>query len=147
MASIGDRPAKSFSCKQCFDRKIRCDKHSPCSNCVKSKVECIFRVPPAPRRKKKRPQEEVLLARLKKCEDLLKSKGIDIDSPRTQTPSSVTASEGPTSAAQLNPDASLAGNPADFYPAAAQKAGQLIVDQGKSRFVENSLWASLSDEV
>lgn len=34
-----------------------------------------------------------------------------------------------------------------FFPGANPKTGQLIVDQGKSRFIENNLWASVSEEV
>lgn len=54
-----DKPIKAFSCLRCFERKVRCDKSHPCANCVKSNVECVFRIPSAPRRKKKRATEEV----------------------------------------------------------------------------------------
>jgi hypothetical protein len=55
----GEKPTKAFSCLRCFERKVKCDKSHPCANCVKSNVECIFRIPSAPRRKKKRATEEV----------------------------------------------------------------------------------------
>lgn len=54
-----EKPQKAFSCLRCFERKVKCDKQHPCANCVKSNVECIFRIPSAPRRKKKRPTEDV----------------------------------------------------------------------------------------
>ncbi|KIX96500.1 uncharacterized protein Z520_07766 [Fonsecaea multimorphosa CBS 102226] len=157
MSSAGPPPAKAFSCIRCFERKVKCDKQSPCTNCVKSKVECIFRIPPAPRRRKKRTQEDLLLARLKKCEELLKSKGVDIDSeigstgPAASTTLGSPSSSHPiTSPHQLSPDAEtvLARQREIFltYPPELRKSGQLIVDQGKSRFIENPLWASLSDE-
>lgn len=147
MSASPDRPAKAFSCIRCFERKVKCDKLSPCSNCVKSKTECVFRVPPAPRRRKKRPQEEVLLARLKKCEDLLKSKGISIDSPDAPTQSSGAATEG-TASSQISPEAQLlASNATSFFgDRASEKPGQLIIDHGKSRFLENTLWTSVSEE-
>jgi hypothetical protein len=132
---------------------VKCDKQSPCTNCVKSKVECVFRVPPAPRRRKKRLQEDLLLARLRKCEELLKSKGIDIDNPDilSRTTSGSAAIESPPttqpSSQQLSPDApGTTGEDLIFAAPEIRKTGRLIVDQGKSLFIENNLWASLSDE-
>ena len=55
----GDRAQKAFSCLRCFERKVKCDKTHPCANCVKSNVDCHFRIPSAPRRKKKRGTEEM----------------------------------------------------------------------------------------
>ncbi|KIW93273.1 uncharacterized protein Z519_05878 [Cladophialophora bantiana CBS 173.52] len=157
MSAAGPPQAKAFSCIRCFERKVKCDKQSPCSNCVKSKVECTFRIPPAPRRRKKRTQEDLLLARLKKCEELLKSKGIDIDTEVTSTVASTsTVLESPSSTQPISTpqqhspstESVIAKQREIFaaYPPELQKSGQLIVDQGKSRFIENPLWASLSDE-
>lgn len=139
MSGTGDRVAKAFSCIRCFERKVKCDKQNPCANCIKSNVECIFRIPPAPRRKKKRPQDELLLARLKKCEDLLKSKGIDIDSPQSPTMSTAASTDTPVSIPQ--PGSGFFASPE------GDKSGQLLVDHGRSRFIENNLWTSVSNEV
>ncbi|KAH0833587.1 hypothetical protein AYO21_05266 [Fonsecaea monophora] len=157
MSAAGPSPGKAFSCIRCFERKVKCDKQSPCSNCAKSNVECIFRIPPAPRRRKKRTHEELLLARLKKCEELLRSKGVDIDNELTPTvPLALTTVESPLTSQRLGSPQQL--SPAAetvirkqreifaAYPPELKKSGQLIVDQGKSRFIENPLWASVSDE-
>ncbi|KAK5046405.1 hypothetical protein LTR84_008207 [Exophiala bonariae] len=150
MTSLPERPAKAFSCIRCFERKVKCDKENPCSNCVKSRVECIFRTPPAPRRRKKRPQEEILLARLKQCEDLLRSKGIEVDTPEASTQSGVPSGPASYDATVPSPDTGMTGQrpPTEviFFPGANAKTGQLIVDQGKSRFIENNLWTSVSEE-
>lgn len=56
MDSPSKQPA-SFACVVCHDRKVKCDKQdacSPCSNCAKANVECIYRAPPPPRRKRDR---------------------------------------------------------------------------------------------
>ena len=150
------RPQKAFSCIRCFDRKVKCDKLSPCSNCSKSNVECVFRVPPTPRRRKKRTQEELLLARLKRCEELLKSNGINVDGTETltKTESTTTTLESPPqpsrqNSRQFSPDMPSAEEVTEAMIFAApeiKKSGRLIVDQGKSLFIENNLWASLSDE-
>jgi hypothetical protein len=146
------RPAKAFSCIRCFERKVKCDKQSPCSNCVKARIECVFRVPPVARRRKKRTNEEILLARLRKCEELLKSKGIDVDGQDKLGPSTSAAAtlESPPVSQQVSPDTRDAARLAEdqiFAAPEIRKSGRLIVDQGKSLFVENNLWASLSDEV
>ncbi|KAI1863130.1 hypothetical protein JX265_001443 [Neoarthrinium moseri] len=41
------------SCVTCRRRKVRCDKHMPCSNCRKAHISCIF---PAPGRAPRRPR-------------------------------------------------------------------------------------------
>jgi len=48
-----DKPVKTYSCNRCTSKKIRCNKLSPCSNCLKKDVECTFeaRAPPQRRRR------------------------------------------------------------------------------------------------
>ncbi|KAK4129768.1 hypothetical protein N657DRAFT_560927 [Parathielavia appendiculata] len=41
------------SCVTCRRRKVRCDKHMPCSNCRRAEIPCIF---PAPGRAPRRPR-------------------------------------------------------------------------------------------
>lgn len=41
------------SCVTCRRRKVRCDKHMPCSNCCRAQIPCIF---PAPGRAPRRPR-------------------------------------------------------------------------------------------
>src|SRR5215469_5346550 len=35
-------PPKSRSCIVCRNRKVRCDKRSPCSNCRRANIACVF---------------------------------------------------------------------------------------------------------
>jgi len=140
-----DRPTKAFSCVRCFERKVKCDKQHPCSGCVRSKAECVFRVPAAPRRKKKRPQEEILLAKLKQYEELLQSKGINVD--EIQSSSTVTSGAGSSSqptVPSFSAETELPGSHTDYY---THPKGKLIMDQGRSLFIENNLWTSVSEEV
>jgi hypothetical protein len=64
----------------CQQRKVRCDKSKPCSNCVKAGVECRVIPPQPPRRRKKRISERDLVARLRKYEALLAQHGIEFES-------------------------------------------------------------------
>lgn len=70
---------RGTSCVLCQQRKVRCDKQKPCSNCVKAGAECRVVPPQPPRRRKKRLQERDLLERLKKYEDLLREHNIKFD--------------------------------------------------------------------
>lgn len=63
----------------CQQRKVRCDKNKPCSNCVKAGAECRVVPSQPPRRRKKRLQEKDLLERLRKYETLLAQNGIKFD--------------------------------------------------------------------
>jgi hypothetical protein len=70
---------RGTSCVLCQQRKVRCDKKKPCSNCAKAGVECRVVPPQPPRRRKKRLQEKDLLARLRKYENLLREHNIKFD--------------------------------------------------------------------
>ncbi|KAK5956578.1 hypothetical protein OHC33_002064 [Knufia fluminis] len=116
---------------------------------MKSGVECIFRVPAAPRRRKKRTQEEILKARLSQYEEILRSKGIDVhkddvrpeDLPDVAQPfygldGFASGQDGVTSPIRSGGTTSRR----------AFAKPKLIVDHGGTRFVENSLWSSVAEE-
>lgn len=67
---------KSFSCLTCRQRKIRCDRHSPCSNCVKATRQCSFIPPVRGKRTRTKAPKEGLQAKLRRYEKLLESYGV-----------------------------------------------------------------------
>ena len=88
---------KRPSCLLCNQRKVKCDKQvnstlrlfsefllndqygqDPCSNCTKSRTQCVFKPHAVPRRGKARPKETDLLVRLRRCEALLEHNGINV---------------------------------------------------------------------
>ncbi|RYP65743.1 hypothetical protein DL769_006237 [Monosporascus sp. CRB-8-3] len=71
---------RGHSCQLCQQRKVRCDKSKPCSNCVRAGVECRVVPPQPPRRRKKRIPERDLVDRLRKYEALLAQNGIEFES-------------------------------------------------------------------
>ena len=150
MSSSGAQSAKAFSCTRCFERKVKCDRRSPCSNCLRFEADCIYRAPPAPNRRKKQPHEKYLLARLKDYESLLRSHGIGIENPimPAKPPSSNVVDRNALLDHQGSASSMQTGSATEpFIISNSRQAGQLIIDQGKSRFVENNLWTSLSQEV
>ncbi|KAM0207367.1 hypothetical protein ACHAQD_012076 [Fusarium lateritium] len=70
MAPEQQRAPRILACVLCQQRKKKCDRKSPCSFCVKAKIQCIPSTP-APKRSRRKPTKE-LIARLERCEELLK---------------------------------------------------------------------------
>ncbi|EWG49984.1 hypothetical protein FVEG_09322 [Fusarium verticillioides 7600] len=72
--SMDSEPKKAgkrvLSCVLCQQRKKKCDRKSPCSNCIRLKTVCTPSLP-APPRKRRRPNQD-LLERLARCEELLR---------------------------------------------------------------------------
>jgi hypothetical protein len=74
-----DIDLKSYSCLTCRQRKIKCDRHNPCSNCVKAARQCSFIPPVRGKRKRTKAPKEGLHAKLRRYEELLKSYGAKIE--------------------------------------------------------------------
>ena len=166
---------QKHSCVLCQQRKVKCDRKDPCSNCTKSRVDCIFRAPAIPRRrqKTKKPPDADLLLRLKRYEDLLKNYGAKIPFFEGQ----FEGSKSPTDLASSAPVLAPIGQPQHSSPGVDQDVesilseqtaveglnklrqsnrfeeikesprGKLISKEGKSRYLENNLWASITDEL
>lgn len=144
------------SCVTCRRRKVRCDKRHPCANCTRNNVECIFPGPGrAPRRARKAPDSE-LLARLRKLEGVVKGLGASVDG----VPLGVGASED-SGTTKAGDDTAISDEAVDrrdgdtdsevatdsLNSRGMSDVGRLVTDHGKSRYVSNSTWASLGDEV
>lgn len=71
--SGSDADLKGFSCLTCRQRKVKCDRRTPCSNCVKAEKQCSFIPPVRGKRKRTKRPKEGLHAKLKRYEELLKS--------------------------------------------------------------------------
>ncbi|KAH8671545.1 hypothetical protein BX600DRAFT_496224 [Xylariales sp. PMI_506] len=94
------RPPKHqrvLACLLCQKRKIKCDRQFPCTQCIKSRAQCV----PAtlmPRRRRRRFAERDLLDHIRKCEDLLRQNSIKFDplhkDPSAEAPSTHTTEDG-----------------------------------------------------
>ncbi|KAH7133751.1 fungal-specific transcription factor domain-containing protein [Dactylonectria macrodidyma] len=123
-------PKRLLACVLCHQRKVKCERKFPCSNCIKSGAQCVPTtvVPRQPRRR--RFPERALLDRLRKYEDLLRKNnvsfeplhkdwGTDRESPNADTnsgdenPSSTTR----TASSSLSPNsrAEVAQETRDFW--------------------------------
>lgn len=129
------------ACVLCQHRKIKCDRSTPCSNCVKvsprfpaavlnvrnfvlttipkANVTCTPSTP-APARKRRRPNQD-LQQRLARCEELLQEYATAKPPNETSEQSSV---DEPV-----------------------KSMGTLIIDDSGVRFMDSFLWANVHDEV
>ena len=70
---------KRYSCLICRQRKVKCDRNTPCSNCDKAGKQCSFVPPVRGKRKRTKSPKEGLHAKLKRYEELLKSCGVSFE--------------------------------------------------------------------
>lgn len=73
-----DTDLKRYACLTCRERKIKCDRHNPCSDCVKAMRSCSFIPPTRGKRTRTKVLKEGLHAKLRRYEELLKSYGAKI---------------------------------------------------------------------
>lgn len=136
VASTADLPGNSIrahACVLCQRRKVKCDRRDPCAACIKARADCVFRAPAPPRRRPRKSLEAMLLTRLRRYEELLRSFGVKTES--TSSDADVIArrvqdleivSDGKTT---RNRDPAL-------HMDGKQAQGQMIVRNGKAHYLE-----------
>ena len=157
----------SRSCITCRKRKVRCDKRHPCSNCNRAAIECVFPGPGRAPRRSRKPENQELLARLRRLEGVVQKfqKGVD-ENGMTIIENVEAENTSPQGASPKEPDKikqerhSLPGiyenwksdlkdeaiHP-DGTAGVTKEFGRLVVEDGRSRYVSNKFWSSLSEEV
>lgn len=82
MSETEARPQqRQLACVLCQQRKVKCDRKSPCSNCVRTKAHCV---PATLAPRKRRFAERELLQRLRNYEDLLRRNGVEFEPMQEQ---------------------------------------------------------------
>lgn len=171
-ASLGETNARSSSiptpeamvrpyrkaCIYCHDRKVKCDKQAPCSNCQRFSVECTF---PSPFRSSSRLRQEkaveaskfpetALLERIKKLEGAVENLGkiqnevLGSKKRRRRQSSEESELEGSQS------DGNEERNHGERVAAVGklQRAvGKLVLEEGKSRYLSGGFWSILRENV
>ncbi|KAF1931093.1 uncharacterized protein M421DRAFT_2613 [Didymella exigua CBS 183.55] len=142
------------SCITCRKRKVKCDKKHPCSNCARAKIECIFPGPGRAPRKSRKPPDAELLDRLRRLEGVVQTLNAQVEEheqeaverERDNGSRQGSVSEncfadnvGSRSSPSIVVDNSVEGLESRF--------GRLVVEKGRSRYINNSFWASLNNEV
>jgi hypothetical protein len=136
---------KSFSCVLCAQRKVKCDRQpGGCANCTKARVDCVYKAPPPPRRRKKGTRDVDVTTRLRVYEDALREFGVD--------PEKLVKHEY----AKISCDQELITGFNGFLEPhvysqkqkghLASEVGVLVLEEGKSRYLDNGIWTSLTGE-
>ncbi|KXT05690.1 hypothetical protein AC578_5631 [Pseudocercospora eumusae] len=159
------------SCVTCRRRKVKCDKINPCTNCNRAHIECVFPAPGrAPRKARKigDSRDKELLERLRRLEGVVKGMGVEVPSDGKESNVEHNGNKDNTDAEKG--DGPPIGKPDAVAATCTQHAdevfrhktawveeqqkgrfenrfGRLVVNEGKSRYINNSFWANLSNEV
>ncbi|EED18904.1 C6 transcription factor, putative [Talaromyces stipitatus ATCC 10500] len=137
---LGDT-LKSYSCFTCRQRKVRCDRRSPCSNCVKTEKQCSFIPPVRGKRKRTKPLREGLHAKLKRYEELLRSHGVKVE------PSSDDGEDSDSEAAsQHDTEMKDVVKPRSKFLEMDDSNSKLITKEGSSRYFDSAPWSKLGEE-
>ncbi|KAJ6114970.1 hypothetical protein N7486_000748 [Penicillium sp. IBT 16267x] len=121
-------PPKPYSCVVCHNRKVKCDRKEPCSNCAKADVECVYRPPPPPRRRKReRDASGNASQEREKSFRRMTPEPSQVDQPFKR--SSPTSGEPPEAERKRN------------------GSGRMIMKEGNSVYLDNTLWTSVSYEL
>ncbi|KIX93152.1 uncharacterized protein Z520_11209 [Fonsecaea multimorphosa CBS 102226] len=143
--AVADENGKTFSCLGCRQRKIKCDRQAPCSNCVKADTPCSFIPPVRGKRKRTKPPREGLHAKLKRYEEMLKSYGANIE-PSLDSDTSDVESAARSDVGIPN----HAGPQIEVVPGApvpdVTTRSRLVTREGGSRYFDSALWSNLGDK-
>ncbi|KAI1323769.1 hypothetical protein F5Y16DRAFT_382820 [Xylariaceae sp. FL0255] len=143
------KPPQKLSCTSCRSRKLKCDKQSPCGNCVRTGSECIYPARKRIQRPRKTKNAE-LLQRLHRLESIVGKVGLDLDKLDARAESTAATALSPTSARALSADpgtevekeAESGPKTSETGPPASQEGGNMT-----ATFMGGHFWALLCDEV
>ncbi|KAI0144322.1 hypothetical protein GGR57DRAFT_337417 [Xylariaceae sp. FL1272] len=141
------QPVHLRSCVLCRQRKVKCDRRQPCSNCIKSGATCVH--PPGPGRAAKRPRQAVdtkVLDRLSQLEGTIKRlqhQAKERENALYDSPSGLQKAFS-SRGSRLSEQTAHAQNPESNV---APDLGRLVVDESSTRYVSNAMWADLTDSI
>ncbi|KAF1732815.1 Bikaverin cluster transcription factor bik5 [Beauveria bassiana] len=152
--------AKTFSCLVCRQRKVRCDHAQPCSNCKRAKIDCEYVAPMRGKRKRSQPSQpsrETMHAKLRRYEDMLKTRGVDGAEHTSTAPATCEDALSESNETTKSPTSSSLPTPRDeaappmgfrYGLVKTPRSGpRLISKEGNSRYYETStLWTDINDD-
>lgn len=130
------------SCTECCRRKVRCDRHHPCRNCVRAVSECVFpksRRAPVRQKRATKSRDEELLKSLQRLEQRLQSRE---DLEVEQDP--IADNDHSDRDMSLNEETLSHEGEAGTK---REEPARLVLDHDRSQYISNKFWASMSKEV
>lgn len=136
------------SCVTCRRRKVRCNKENPCANCVRAGIECVFPGPGRAPRKSRKPPDAELLARLRRLEGVVHSLGAQVDDHGIVSSSLAGSADIRARLSDNHAGDSPTSDRSDSKRQSLDKhLGRLVINEDRSRYVSNSFWSGMTDEV
>ncbi|KAG5762532.1 hypothetical protein H9Q72_009374 [Fusarium xylarioides] len=145
--SSAPKPIRVLACVHCQQRKTKCNRKFPCSNCLKAKVVCIPSTP-APARKKRWPKV-VLQQRISKLEALLEQYTVSNSASQdslSQAPD-VAGLPQEASGASSGPSIDAPRRSSDEIVPSPRPVGKLVVQDGGWKFMDNYIWSTIHDNL
>ncbi|KAF5676804.1 hypothetical protein FHETE_1997 [Fusarium heterosporum] len=138
-----DTSLKIWSCVICRRRKVRCDRKDPCSNCIKSNIDCHFPVTGRIPRRSRDPnvdktpaqKQSELLSRLRRLESVVTELAAQVEDENG-------AAIGSAAMGQITVDASTSYHGTEY-----EDFGRLVVDKDGGLHVGNRFWSVFCGEV
>ncbi len=129
------------ACLICSQRKVKCDRRTPCNSCTKAHVECAFRDPAPPQRRKRKATEDALTSRVQHYEELLRGLGVDpvaIASDTTSLHHEKQSEQSESSGTEvgLRTGHKAFGSNQGLARLPNTNTGKIIVEDGKALYVE-----------
>ena len=159
------------SCVVCRTRKVRCDKLSPCSNCRRANIACVFPSTERPPRWARRlervannaasnaqasqgpdPAATQVMERLRNLEGLVKELSGQLEQANAAASSAAGSSSGVNSPESSSHDRDT-DHQRDTSPNTSagnvqKQFGRLVLqDANRSRYVSSGFWSRVNDEV
>ncbi|KAI5863939.1 fungal-specific transcription factor domain-containing protein [Durotheca rogersii] len=163
--------SKLRSCVVCRSRKVRCDKQSPCSNCRRANIACVFPAndrPPKWARRLERvahaapaaqapqpadPGVEQVMQRLQNLEGLVK----ELSGQLEQANAAARSSPDRSTQGNNSPGSSTHERDADNQASPSSRTGatglqkhfgrMVLQDGSRSRYISSGFWSRVSDEL
>ena len=143
---------EKYACVTCSQRKVKCNRQNPCSNCIKVNNDCVFKAPPPPKRRKRRKLSNDGAVEINDAETdgkptdyVLAGIGTHGAKLRNGDESKVNGGKGYAHICARPPVDEMYCGINRFH--GGTKSGKLVTINGKSRYLGNRLWASLTNEL
>ncbi|KAF1817270.1 hypothetical protein P152DRAFT_407767, partial [Eremomyces bilateralis CBS 781.70] len=147
--AIKERSPKA--CIACRTRKVKCDKQSPCGNCAKTRLECIFPSPIRTCYRPKRTHWTELMGFHQIVEDLTKAldaeRSHSLSGSRTGRSSLDESSRRESSQDVITPESEAWASESDRVRYFETRVGRLLRSEGRSRYLSTSFWDTANEDL
>jgi hypothetical protein len=145
-STLPDTGLNPYSCLLCRRKKKKCNRYYPCNNCTRLGAECVF-----VRRRVSARQKPTAMERLRHLESIVGRlrNDLELDQPSLDEETPADSPSVETTNPSSLPD-SVCDRPGQSQEPGIQleaEFGKLAIANGRSRYVVNSFWATLDEEV